>query len=214
MSKQKIIAAAFILMAVISFSGCKKDSTDKNEPDRTVFLKNQVWTGGANYPGKAVEPITISFQDGGILTWSEVAGDFIGTWQLDKDNLTISVGGSVSFKATISSSNQLTNIKSSDAAGRTLVSATLNEIADPVLDNTIWNGPSTIMQFTPGSKVNLVLGATSFTGILYTRKEKSIRFNVNPAYKWFLVTSSSSTMNVANIFPPSPTVSAFSITRQ
>jgi hypothetical protein len=121
-------------LAAISFSSCKKD--ENTTPDYSSAFKNTVWTGELNYSGRATEPFSVSFADGGNLTWSELTGDYPGAWKLEKGQLVISMGGSVSFTADVSGGNQLTNIKSTDLGGRMLNNAA-EPNPDEVLDNTI-----------------------------------------------------------------------------
>ena len=208
MKKQVIFAVISILLAAIGFSGCKKDNNNSSS------IKNTVWTGESNYTGKAPEPISIVFGEDGALTWNELTGEYSGTWKLENGLLTISIGGSVSFKANISSDSTLTNIKSSDMSGRTLNNATLNRSADAVLDNTTWTSNYVTLKFKFNNTVDLYFVTNlTFLGVSYVQKEKSIRFNVNPDFKWFLVTNSTS-MKGASSYAPNPAVNIFVVTRQ
>ncbi|MDO6430042.1 hypothetical protein Q4E93_05570 [Flavitalea sp. BT771] len=213
MRKKITFTVISILLAAISFSGCKKDN---KTGDQSTSVKNTVWTGEINYAGKAVEPISIAFGDG-TLTWYELSGEYNGTWKIENGLLTISIEGAVSFKANISSDNSLTNIKSSDMSGRMLNNATRNGSDDAVLDNTTWTAPNVVFAFKPGSKIDMTLGGgagVTYADLSYVRKGKSIRFNALPTYKWFLVTNSSTSMNGANTFAPDPVVYPFVATKQ
>src|SRR5882757_4646613 len=99
MSKQIIFAAMSTLLVAISFSGCKKDNNKAT--DNSSLFKNTVWTGEMNYTGKAIEPISIAFGESGTLTLYELKGEYGGAWKLENGLLTISIEGSVSFKANI-----------------------------------------------------------------------------------------------------------------
>jgi hypothetical protein len=214
MRKQIIFTTISFLLAAMSFGGCKKDNNNK-APDPSAAIKNTVWTGEVNYPGKAVEPISITLVDDGTLKLYELSGEYNGSWKLENGQLSISIAGTVSFKANISSDSTLTNIQNSDISGRVLNNATLNRSGDPVLDNTAWTAPNLVIKFKPGLTLDMQLGVfTNYANLSYVRKGKSIRFVATSSYKWFLVTNSGSSMKGANSFDTDPTVYPFVATKE
>jgi len=210
MRNQITLTAISIILAAISFSSCKKDNN--STPDYSAAFTNTVWTGELNYSGKAAEPFSMSFAAGGAVSLYELKGEYNGTWKLENGLLVISIGGSISFTADVSGGNQLTNIKSTDLGGRILNNAALNPNPDEVLDNTIWIAQSLVLQFKAGAKLDITIATSQFSNLSYTRKGKSIRFSVDPNYRWFMVNNSQSTMKGANSYSPSPTVYPFALT--
>ncbi|HTE30910.1 MAG TPA: hypothetical protein VK666_11095 [Chryseolinea sp.] len=218
MRRKAIFFAIGILVSAMSFSGCKKDNkTAPATVDHSGAIKNTVWTGESNYTGKAVEPVSIAFNADGSLTFYELSGEHGGIWKLDNEKLTVSIDGTVSFKADIVGDNSLSNIQNSDVNGRNLKNAALNAGDDPILDNTTWTAPNLVLKFKPGQKVDMILGGGAiplYSNVTYVRKGKSIRFTPIVTYNWFMITNSSTSMKGANSFSPDPTVYPFTATKQ
>jgi hypothetical protein len=212
MKKQVIFTATGFLLAVLSFSSCKKSTS--SGPDVSASIKGKTWTGEQNYTGKSVEPISIEFAEGGSLSYHEVKGDFDGTWKLDGTKLTINVDGSLAFKADVSTDDRLTGIVNSDVNGRTLNNANLNIGDDKPLDGTAWQATGVGFKFKAGNLVDLIFGNNlasppTYPNMTYVRKGKSIRFFALPTYKWFMTVNSSTSMKGANLAPGDPFVYAF-----
>jgi hypothetical protein len=215
MKKNTFFALTAIAFTAYSFSACKKGESGT---DHSSAFKNTVWTGEFNYNGSAVQPLSIEFKEGGQLVWHELLNDYTGSWNLNKDQITISFGSTVSFKAGITSDNKLTGIQNSDPNGRILNNGALNTGSDEPLANTTWRAPNVILYFKSGSLLDMTLGpngTTNYIDLFYTRQGKSIRYScVSGAYKWFMVFNGSSNMKGANTFSPDPTVYPFVTNKQ
>jgi hypothetical protein len=215
MKKQVIFTAISLMLAVTGLDSCKK-SNDTKTPD--PVLKNTTWTGEFNYNGGTTQPMSIAFLDGGNLTWAEFKGEYSGSWAVTNGILTISLGGSVSFTANISSDNTLTNIKSTDGSGRKLLNTIPGTNDYPVLEGTKWVSPSVSLTFKAGTVLDLAFGGASevptYTNIPYIRKGKAIYFTLTAKYDWFTILSTSTTMKGINMAPNDATVYTFAITKQ
>jgi len=215
MNKRLIFNPITLLLAIISFSGCKKDSNDNNA--NSSLFKNTNWTAEFNYAGKGTEPVSIEFIEGGQLVWRELLADHTGSWTVSGNQLSISLDGSPSFKGDISG-NSLTNIQSSDMSGRALKSATLNTDPIPELSGTVWGASNVSLKFKPGSVVDLIFGPPSnmptYTNLPYTRIGRAIHFTATANYVWFTVITNASVMKGTNHAPSDPTVYGFLVTKQ
>lgn len=218
MKKHLISTAVTLILAVFSFSACKKDNNNSTNPtNNESSFKNTNWTGEFNYAGKGPEPVSIEFVEGGQLVWRELLADHTGSWKVTGNQVAISLDGSPSFKGDISG-NSLSNIQSSDMSGRSLKSAVLNTDPIPELSGTVWGSANASLKFKPGSVVDLIFGPPSdlptYTDVPYLRTGKAIHFAVGPDYNWFTVITSASTMKGTNHAPNDPTVYAFQVTKQ
>jgi hypothetical protein len=215
MKKHLNYTAITLLLAVFSFSACKKDN--KNNPGNDSSFKNTNWTGEFNYAGKGSEPVSIEFLEGGQLVWHELLADHTGSWKVTGNQVAIALDGSPSFKGDISG-NSLTNIQSSDMSGRSLKSAVLNTDPLPELSGTVWGASNISLKFKPGSVVDLIFGPPSdiptYTDLPYLRTGRTIHFSVAPNYDWFTVITSASIMKGTNHAPGDPTVYSFQMTKQ
>lgn len=211
--KKKIFTAIIMLFAIVPLiTSCKKNNAQK---DYSSLFKNTVWTGNFNYTGSAAQPASIEFSDGGQLTWHELSGDYPGTWKLTNKTLSLNFSSTSGFTADISDDNKFTNIKSISGSKWALVDAGLNTASDELLDNTNWTAPNLTMNFRPGNKLDLVLGAiTVYQNLPYIRKGKSIRFSPIPTYKWFMVSNSATLYKGANNYTSDPTVYLFDLTKK
>ncbi len=211
--KKKIFTSIIILLATASLVfSCKKDNAQK---DYSSLFKNTVWTGNFNYTGSAVQPASIAFGDGGQLIWRELSGDYPGTWKLTNKTLSLNFSASSGFTADITDDNKFTNIKSVSGSKWVLIDAGLNTANDEPLDNTSWIAPNLVMNFKPGNKVDLVLGASIvYQSLPYVRKGKSIRFAPIPTYKWFIVSNSGILYKGANYYTSDPAVYPFDLTKK
>src|SRR5882672_3511879 len=154
MTKHLIYSATTLLLAVFSFSACKKSTTDNTNTANLTLFKNTNWTGEFNYAGKGAEPVSIEFIEGGQLVWRELLADHSGSWTVTGNQVAIGLDGSPSFKGDISG-NSLTNILSSDMSGRSLKSAGLNTDPVPELSGTVWGASNVSLKFKAGSVVDL-----------------------------------------------------------
>ena len=214
MKKNLFFTAVITAFTLFSFSGCKKDNAPK---DYNALFKNTVWTGEFNYTGKAAQPASLEFKDGGQLTWYELSGEFSATWKLENNKLTVSFPSGSGFSAMIGDDNKLTGIQNFSVNSYAVTSASLNTTPDESLDNTTWTAPNLILHFKAGSKVDMQLGtppSVSYNDVPYVRKAKSIRFSPFAAYQWFTVSSNTNAMAGVNKFLPDLTVYPFPLKKQ
>jgi hypothetical protein len=215
MKKHLNYVAIILLLAIFSFSACKKDN--KNNSNNESSFKNTNWTGEFNYAGKGPEPVSIEFLEGGQLIWHELLADHTGSWKVTGNQVAIALDGSPSFKGDVSG-NSLTNILSSDMSGRSLKSAVLNAEPVPELSGTVWGASNVSLKFKPGSVVDLIFGPPSdlptYIDLPYLRTGRTIHFSVAPDYNWFTVITSASIMKGTNHAPGDPTVYSFQVTKQ
>ena len=206
----------FLLAAIVGLFGCKKNNSGPAK-DYTALLKNSIWTGEFNYTGKPSQPVSISFQDGGQVTWYELVGSSSGTWKVDNGLLSVSLSTGAGFKTTIADDNTFSGIQNLPVNGFALTNAALNTLPDQLIDNTSWAGTNVALHFKAGNKLDMELGpagSTKYTNLSYVREAKTIRFSALPAYKWFIVSSSIPAMKGANQFSPDPTTYTFQVTKQ
>ena len=214
MKKQIFFSATLILLAVLSLTGCKKDSNETK--DYSTSFKNKTWTGEFNYANGNVQPFTIDFKENGDLVFNEVLGEFSGTWKLENGKLLANIGANLSFKAGITDDNKLTNIENSDAGGRLLKSAALAPATDEPLENTTWTYPNFTITFKTATTANLAIGANNPVPvpITYVRKGKTIRFNASNIWFYFMVANGTTSMKGANRFTGDPVIYPFTAARQ
>ncbi|HMH34663.1 MAG TPA: hypothetical protein VK543_16615 [Puia sp.] len=216
MKRQFIFIAISLLLAVTGLNSCKK-SNDTKPADKPVVLANTLWTGEFNYNDGKAQPMRIAFGESGTLTWAEFKSEYTGSWKLENGLLTISISGTASFTANISSDSALTNIKSTDISGRKLMNAVQTGNDDAVVDGTKWAAPEVSIEFKAGNKLDLFFGASPFpnyTDINYTQKRKAIYFSLFANYDWFLVVSTGAVMKGLNMAPGDPTLYTFFVTKQ
>ena len=206
------MAAAILLLSVI-FTGC--DDDDKK--DNSGLFKNTVWTGEFNYTGTAAQPVSIEFNESGLVTWHELAGDATGAWKIENNKLVVTFPGSIGFNADITGDNKLTHIENLPANKWTLVNGQLNEVVEESLDQTIWTGTNIKLTFKAGDKVDMEVGPTGdskYPGTSYIHKGKSVFYSVVAGdYKWFIVRDTKTTFKGVNMFSPDPTVYQFQLTK-
>src|SRR5690349_8875338 len=212
MKSNHFIALSTGLMFLI-IAGCKKEN-NKADAYPSLF-KNTVWTGEFHYTSKPSEPVSMEFKEGGQVTWYEWAGDFPGTWKVEKELLTVTFSDGRAFSASITPDHKLSNFQNLAVNGYELDNAALNNEPDVSLDNTVWKGTNVVMQFKPGSLVDVELGGrVDYNNLSYVRKAKFIRFSLLPTYKWFMVNNSIPVMKGVNRFFPDVTVYPFQLNKQ
>ena len=217
MKRQLFFTAISLLIATITLNSCSKSNDTKPAEENPPTVANTIWTGEFNYDGGKTQPMTIAFGESGTLTWTEFKSKYGGSWEIKNGILTIGISGAVSFTANISSSNVLTNIKSSDASGRKLVNAAPAGNDDLALEDTKWIAPDVSFKFKADNKVDVYFGASEmplYSDVKYTRKDRAINFSLIPHYDWFLVVSTNTIIKGLNMAPSDPTLYTLSVTKQ
>lgn len=210
MDKHFICSAAIFIAAAMSVSGCRKGD---NEPAvSSENFKNTIWTGEFSYAGKAAEPVSLDFTEDGQFLWHELKGNFAGSWKLEGKKLSLSLDNGLSFTGDVAGSS-LSNLRSSDAGGRTLKNAVLDKEDIPALANTTWVATGVSLVFKPGNLVDLYFGLPegfpTYYDMKYTLSGRAVHFNPLPDYNWFGVLSGKSFLKGTNHAPNDPTVYTF-----
>lgn len=175
MKKLFFISLLWVLIIPV-FISCKKDK----EKDYAAAIKDKVWVGTFNYPGRTEQYYCIQFKADGTLRWSEYYEDYPGTWVINGQQLRISSG--IKVVATISDDNKLNNIINDSTADPKLNTGELNNNSGIALDNTVWKGslsgttPELVFSFSAGSMVKVTLGIQNLYNGSYTRAGAGIRF--------------------------------------
>ena len=210
MKRHSIYSAMIFIFAALCFSACKKDNKDPGV-DTTVF-KSTIWTGEFSYAGKAAEPMSIDFSEGGQFIWHELKGNYAGSWKLEGKKLSLSLDNGLSFTGDVTGIS-LSNLQSSDAGGRTLKNAALDKEDIPALANTTWVATGVSLKFKPGNLVDLYFGAPeglpTYYDMNYTLSGRAVQFNALPDYNWFGVLNGKAILKGTNHAPNDPTVYTF-----
>jgi len=204
-------------LLVLQLAACKKDSTPAK--DYNTIMKNTAWTGQANLTGKPSQLISMSFSENGQMVWYDVQNAVTGSWKVESGLVIVTLSNGSSFTTKLANENTFTDIVNLPSTNLILTAATLNTVAEPVLDNTVWTSSvnNIVIRFKPGSKLDLEIGPngiTKYTGLSYTKDAKTVRFSASSAYKWFVTFNSATTMKGVNIFSPDPTIYLFDVVKQ
>lgn len=190
---------AALMITVILFS-CKKSSDTTPLPkDYTASIKNKTWWGVFTYTGKTAEYYSVHFNADNTLLWSQLSGDYAGTWVINNKSVTLKFSGSgAEIKADITDDDKFMAI-SDNTPSYEINNCQLITSPNISLENTIWkgsiiNGTSGSMQlkFLPGFKVELKLNNTIYAPITYTRSPSggAFRFDTGGGYFYFGVVTS------------------------
>ena len=167
-----IIPAIIIITGILS--GCKK-SNDDIPKDYSASVTDKTWSGVFTYTGKTSEYYSVHFNADKSLIWSELAGDFAGTWLVNNKQLTITFSSGSKINADITDDNRLINII---ASNKSYMVNSGKLVANPnlPLDNTIWKGTVTSgtsypleLDFLPGLKVAILINKVSQGQFSYKR---------------------------------------------
>jgi hypothetical protein len=173
------------LIATVSLFSCKKDTNTTQPKDYSASIKDKIWWGTFTNAGETPQYYSASFRTDNTVLWSQLSGDYSGTWSLANNKLTITfISPAVMVTANISDDNKLTDITTSSAnkvnSGEMLASPNI------ALDNSTWNGSVTyplqayplLLTFLNSSKVQVKFSSNPVFTADYTRSASSfIKFN-------------------------------------
>jgi hypothetical protein len=199
----KILKLIFFLAILIlaGLLGCKKNNNPAPK-DYTASVKDKTWWGVFTYTGQTAEYYSVHFNADNTLLWSQLSGDYVGTWSINNKSLTLKFSGSsAEIKTDISDDDKFISISDNTASyeinnGQQITSPNIT------LENTIWkgsivNGTSGNMQlkFLLGVKVELTL-ITTYTPFIYSRVPSggAFRFDTGGGYFYFGVITSATTI--------------------
>jgi hypothetical protein len=199
-SGNKLTAMKKLMILIISLAtvlaACSK-SDDKTPPkDYSTAIKGKVWVGELTYSGKTKEYYSVQFKTDNSLIWSEYSGDYAGKWVVDGQRLKLTFTASgKQFNAGITDDNKLIDITNYPTNGWEVNTGEINNNADMVLDNTIWNESHPdrpdfyvmTLSFKQGLKMNYDYLMFQEHQLSYSRIGASIRFKTTKpnSITWF-----------------------------
>jgi len=193
-----LIPVTLIIMSILV--NCKKSDTPKNYLES---IKDKTWWGTLTYNGQKAEYYSVHFNADNSLLWSQLSGDYAGSWVINDKQLKMTFPALGSeIKGDISENDTLMNISDNNA------SVTINSgklIANPniLLDNTVWLGSANIttskvleLAFIPGSQVRINIENSTIKSYVYTRSLSGsvFRATMTGGDVFFGVTTSGSEM--------------------
>jgi hypothetical protein len=190
---KKYITTIFtaVIVTIFLFS-CKKNSSSPK--DYTASIKDKTWWGVLVYTGKTAQYYSVHFNADNTLLWSQLAGDYTGTWSINGKQVTITFSGSgIKINADISDDDQLMNIVVNTSTYK-IINGQIIQNPNIPLNNTAWKGSvvsgiATNLQlsFMPGAKVELKLGNTTYPPFIYSRTPSggAFRFDTGGSYYYF-----------------------------
>jgi hypothetical protein len=226
MQRHSFLKTTLIVFLLITFlSDCKKESTPAK--DYSTSVKDKTWWGEFTYAGKTKEYYSLYFKADGTFTWSQLLGDYAGTWKLVGNKLTASFTDSkLDMTATITDDNTFTSI-TYPANVATISSGYL--VANPgiALENTVWNGSlyngvatgllGIQLKFLPAIKVEVITTNTNGDTFLnynsfYSRPINGgwVRFKVDNNSSYFGIITSAIEIKGSRSFSDYP----FQVTKQ
>lgn len=203
-----------LLLLTISLNGCQKYNDDPEPEDFKALFSNTIWTGNFNNTGKPIQPISMAFGKNGDLVWYELSGPYPAAWTLAENKLTVSFPSGSRFTATVTNDQKLANIENGAANGWTLNNAELNTISDDVLDNTTWETKNLVINFLPGSLVNMTLGGGGpYPDRGYYKNAKTVHWDY-PNYHFFMVRKNDTVYDGVNRPDGDPTIYPFQVIKK
>lgn len=194
----KFFAVAGIVCAMQS--GCTKadavgttgpGTTDSNvtETPKDTIVTGATWFGGMILPGNGGEYYAVHFNADSTLIWSELSGDYDGTWSLSNKRITIDLPiHNVKIAADVSDGHTFNNI-TCDNPGFAVFACERMQNEEVQVSGTSWQGHISTedahtrtpiaLQFIDDSKVQIITdddasgGEVDYTGSKATR---SFRF--------------------------------------
>jgi len=201
MKKQVLIPAGFFMLLSLTFSACKKENGNRNVT--SAFFENTIWLGEFDGSNAYDQPVSIEFKDNGRLSWHDISGESLGSWNVENNMVNVSIAGQGSFRANVSNDNKLTDIQRASDSKWTKVSAALDTTAELPLIGTTWEGENVALGFSPLGRLDIWIGQPA-TGIAYvttyTQKAKTVRFTIYD-WQWFLINNGISMLKGANHLP-------------
>jgi hypothetical protein len=184
---KKYYSVFIVLFAATVMLSCKKNDPAK-EKDYAASIKDKTWWGRLTNAGETSQYYCVHFNIDKTLTWSQLSGDYTGSWSLSGNKITLNFPSpAVIVTADITDDNKLANITSSTVnkinSGEQVVTSNL------ILDNTVWKGTETTvsgnsvslqMNFMPGNQIKLIQNNINYGAMGYSRSQSNgaIRFRM------------------------------------
>jgi hypothetical protein len=186
--KNYINIVSLVLLTTILF-GCKKNSAPK---DYTASIKNKTWWGVLTYTGKTAEYYSVHFNADNTLLWSQLSGDYAGTWVINNKSVTLKFSSSsAEIKADITDDEKFMAI-SDNTASYEINNGQFIPSPNIALENTVWKGQvvsgvsgSLQLSFMPGSKVEIKLSNTVYPLYSYNRPASGGAFRAHTGGGFF-----------------------------
>src|SRR5688572_26733448 len=157
MKKYTVIALGLFMIAGFT-GGCKKDNTSNNE---SASIKDKTWWGTLTDIGQKREYYSVHFNADKSLLWSQMSGDYTGTWNINGKQLTMTVTGlGVLINAAISDDNKFMGITDNNNFFE-LHNGELIANSVTTLDNTLWQGTRNFISAGVSSNQPLQLSFTT-----------------------------------------------------
>lgn len=186
-----ILLLVLILPLATGLPGCKKDSNTPSR-DYTELFKNTVWIGEYQDSAGRSKPYSMEFVIGNAFIFHDQNGDFVGSYLLDKNNITFTIPGlSAKLAATVTDENTFTEWKKTGSQSWTILNGAFNVLVDQQLENTSWGGKGSDgravdFTFKPGGEIVIESELRIMTA-KYTRRAGAIRCSFYGNDKFFLV---------------------------
>ena len=190
-----LIVTTFLIAIFISCS--KHDNTSNDMPIKyySASIKDKTWWGVLTYTGKTAEYYSVHFSADNTLIWSQLSGDYAGTWTINNKSIIFKFSGSSSeITAEISNDDKFISI-SDNTPSYEINNGQLMASPNIPLDNTLWKGiilgGSTVsplqLKFLPGAKVEFTLNTINYGLFNYFRSPfgGSFRFDTGGGYYYF-----------------------------
>jgi len=198
MKKQLCKTAGASLLMFLLFGGCKKENN--NKAVTTPFFENTVWTGEFTSAKGLKQPVSIEFKDGGRVSWHDIAGEALGSWNVQNNQVDVSIARGGGFKAAVSNDNKLTGIRNLNDSMWVLAGAALDTTAEPSLEWTTWTWPNGVIHFLAEGIADIQIGASYYT-VYYEHKARSVRFSLHSgSWQWFIINNNTSVLKGVNQF--------------
>jgi hypothetical protein len=210
----------YIFSMMILFCGCNKDKTPTPK-NYAASINDKTWWGVVTYTGKTPQYYSVHFNTDNTLLWSQLSGDFPGTWTINNKSVVMKFGGpdKDEVKADITEDDKFTTITDNNPKYE-IINGQL--VADPniPLENTTWKGTifsvgtssDLQLKFLPSLQVELTLNSTLYKPFTYSRAASggAFRFDTGGGYYYFGVITSAKEIKGSGNDPQFP----FQVTKQ
>jgi hypothetical protein len=196
--KKSLSALIVTTLLITIFISCSKDDDTSNDSpikDYSESIKDRTWWGVLTYTGKTAEYYSVHFSADNTLIWSQLSGDYAGTWVFDNKSVVVKFGGSSSeIKAEISNDDKFISI-SDNSPSYEINNGQLIASPNIPLNNTLWKGTivsggaisSLQLKFLPDTKVEFILNNTNYGLFNYSRSPfgGAFRFDSGGGFYYF-----------------------------
>ena len=190
--KKYLSIISITLLSIATLFNCNDE--DAAPKDYAASIKDKTWWGTLTNSGEAIQYYSVHFNAGNSLVWSQLSGDYLGQWSLDKNKLTITfTAPAVIVTTEISDDNTWVNITTNTS--NIVNSGELVANPNITLDNTEWNGvdisggvtKSLKLIFTPNLEVSTVIDNKGAGGVPYnyTRLASGGAIRITAGYPYF-----------------------------